>query len=149
MDRPSLRLANLLVGNQRGRTRHTARTGAELQGDVLLSVTGADLSATLDERPLALDRAVHAHAGARLAFGKPVAGCRAYVAFAGGIAVPRVLESRATYVRAGLGGLAGRALAAGDVLPLGRCSEWSQRLAASIPLGRTAPPRRGREPRGQ
>jgi len=47
------------------------------------------------------------------------AGCRAYLAVAGGIDVPRVLGSRATYLRGRLGGLDGRALQKGDVLPLG------------------------------
>jgi antagonist of KipI len=142
MDRAALRLANLLVGNAAGEAAlEVTLLGPvlELLGDVLLSVTGADLSVSLDDSPLPLDRAVHAHAGARLAFGRPVAGCRAYVAFAGGIAVQPVLGSLATYVRAGLGGLAGRALAAGDLLPLGEPGEWSQRLGATIPPGRTAP----------
>lgn len=39
-----------------------------------------------------------------------------YVAFAGGIQVPEVLGARGTHVRAGLGGLGGRALRRGDVL---------------------------------
>jgi len=141
MDRFALRLANLLVGNAEGEAvLEVTLLGPllELQADVLLSITGANLFATLDERPLPLDRAVHARAGARLAFNHPLAGCRAYVAFAGGIDVPVVLGSRATYVRAGLGGLDGRALAIGDVLPLGKPGERSRRLAAGIPVGRIA-----------
>ena len=47
-------------------------------------------------------------------------GMRAYLAVAGGIDVPRELGSRATFLLGGFGGLDGRALAAGDVLPLGR-----------------------------
>ncbi len=42
----------------------------------------------------------------------------AYLAFAGGLDVPEVLGSRSTYVRAGIGGLDGRALKAGDSLPV-------------------------------
>ena len=42
-----------------------------------------------------------------------------YVAIAGGIDVPRVLGSRATDLRAGFGGWHGRALRAGDRLPVG------------------------------
>lgn len=44
---------------------------------------------------------------------------RGYVAIAGGIDLPRVLGSRATDVRAGFGGWQGRALQAGDCLPIG------------------------------
>lgn len=42
----------------------------------------------------------------------------AYLAISGGLDVPRVLGSRSTYARAGLGGLGGRALRAGDLLPI-------------------------------
>ncbi len=41
----------------------------------------------------------------------------AYVGISGGVEVPAVLASRSTYARAGLGGVHGRALAAGDLLP--------------------------------
>ena len=41
-----------------------------------------------------------------------------YLAVEGGIAVPLVLGSAATYVRGGFGGLEGRPLRAGDALPL-------------------------------
>ena len=43
----------------------------------------------------------------------------AYLAFAGGLDVPKVLGSRSTYVRAGIGGLDGRGLKAGDCLQVG------------------------------
>jgi antagonist of KipI len=46
-------------------------------------------------------------------------GVRAYLAVAGGIAVPPILGSRATHVVSGLGGLEGRPLKVGDRLPLG------------------------------
>jgi len=55
---------------------------------------------------------------------------RGYVAVAGGIDVPEVLGSRATDVRAVLGGHHGRALQAGDILPIGTkstatvCAQW-------------------------
>ena len=47
---------------------------------------------------------------------------RGYVAVAGGIAVPEVLGSRATDLRAVLGGHHGRTLQAGDILPIGKAS---------------------------
>lgn len=45
---------------------------------------------------------------------------RGYIAIAGGFDVPKILGSRATDVRGGFGGLHGRALRAGDVLPVGK-----------------------------
>jgi len=57
--------------------------------------------------------------GSVLRFGVRRTGARAYVAFDGGIAVPPRLGSRSTHVLSRLGGLSGRALAAGDRLSLG------------------------------
>jgi antagonist of KipI len=142
MDASALRVANLLVGNpENAAALEVTLLGPtlELSGDVLLSVTGADLSASLDERPLAPGRTVHARAGSRLAFGARVGGCRAYVGFAGGIAVPPVLGSRSTYLAGRLGGLRGRALVSGDELPLGEPGVRSRALAAAIGRGHLAP----------
>jgi KipI family sensor histidine kinase inhibitor len=44
----------------------------------------------------------------------------AYLAFSGGLDLPEVLGSRSTYARAQLGGVQGRSLQAGDVLPCSR-----------------------------
>jgi KipI family sensor histidine kinase inhibitor len=46
-----------------------------------------------------------------------------YLAVAGGIDVPRVLGARATLVLAGLGGLEGRPLVRGDVIPVGEAPQ--------------------------
>jgi 5-oxoprolinase (ATP-hydrolysing) subunit C len=58
-------------------------------------------------------------AGAEIRMGlAPGPGFRMYVAVDGGIDVPPLFDSRATYTMGALGGLEGRALKAGDVLPL-------------------------------
>lgn len=49
----------------------------------------------------------------------PGCGLRTYLAVSGGIDLPLVMQSRSTYLRGGFGGLGGRALRAGDELPLG------------------------------
>ena len=67
-------------------------------------------------------------------------GGRVYLAFRGGIATKPVLGSRATDARERMGGLAGRALAAGDLLPLG--SAHDGRVGdAERPLGNALPNR--------
>lgn len=135
MDATALRVANLLVGNP------PTAAGLEitLRGprirfgdDCLLALAGADLSPTLDGQPVGRYRPVWVRAGTELAFGRPVAGCRAYLAVAGGLAVPLVLGSRATYLRAQLGGLHGRALQAGDELPIGPLPPTGARLLATL-----------------
>jgi antagonist of KipI len=131
MDALALRVANLLVGNAE------SAAGLEItllgpticfESEQLIALTGADLSPTLDGQPMPPYRPVAVRAGTVLAFGAARAGCRAYLAVAGGLAVPLVLGSRATYLRAALGGWHGRALLAGDELPVSQPTAASQQL---------------------
>jgi biotin-dependent carboxylase-like uncharacterized protein len=75
----------------------------------------------LNNQPVPLWEPVAVRAGDELTFVPPVngAGARCYLCLAGGIALDPVLGSRATDLIGGFGGLAGRALRAGDLLPLG------------------------------
>ena len=121
MDPVSHRLANLLVGNPTGAAVLEATViGPELRldADAIVAVTGADLSVTLDGAPVPLNRAVPAAAGSVLRCGERRRGARAYIAFDGGVATPPVLGSRATHPLSELGGVDGRALKAGDQVPL-------------------------------
>ncbi|WP_216690363.1 5-oxoprolinase subunit C family protein [Hymenobacter siberiensis] len=135
MDAVALRVANLLVGNE----DNTAGLESTLLGpkirfetNHLIALTGAHFSPTLNGQPVGRDRAIWVAAGAELAFGPAVAGCRAYLAVAGGVAVQLVLGSRSTYLRAGFGGLDGRALRAGDELPIGESSATGAAIRASL-----------------
>jgi biotin-dependent carboxylase-like uncharacterized protein len=119
MDLFALRAANRLVGNADGLAGLEATLlGPRLRfrSPALVAVTGADLDASLDGRPLPRWEAVGVAAGATLAFGGPRDGIRGYVAVSGGIDVPLVLGSRSTYTRSRLGGLEGRPVKAGDLL---------------------------------
>jgi antagonist of KipI len=70
--------------------------------------------------------------GEQIAFSYAHAGCRAWLAIAGGVETPRVLRSRSTDLQAGFGGLEGRALRGGDRLPLGEPSARAQRLMEAM-----------------
>ncbi|HEX6132837.1 MAG TPA: biotin-dependent carboxyltransferase family protein [Longimicrobiales bacterium] len=157
MDAAAHRIANLLVGNDPGAaTLEATMIGPvlEIDADVLLAVTGADLGASLDDRTLPLWCPVVAPRGSVLAFSSARAGCRAYVAIAGGIDVPAVLGSRSTDLIAGIGGVEGRALTAGDTLPIGAASQAAGGIRDRIraapdavrSAGRSLLPRYGREP---
>jgi KipI family sensor histidine kinase inhibitor len=122
MDPLAHRLVNLLVNNP----RDAATLEATLQGPELrveqethVAVGGGDLQPRLDGADLPMHVSVRCRKGAVLAFGGRRAGTRAYIAFDGGIDVPKVLGSRATHAVSGLGGVDGRPLKAGDRLPLG------------------------------
>lgn len=141
MDSVALRLANLAVGNEPGAAALEVTLlgpSLELEDERLLAVTGADLGGRLDGEPLVPGRAVRGRRGGRLDFTGPRSGCRAYLAFAGGIAVAPVLGSRSTYLRGRFGGWEGRALAAGDALPLGEPSALARRLAGRLAPGESA-----------
>ena len=119
MDTIALRIGNLLAGNP----ENTAALEITLSGpkiqftqEHLIAITGADLSATINGEQLKLWRPVLVTKGSILEFGAPRVGCRTYLAVAGGLSVPNVLGSSATYLQAGFGGYKGRALQAGDMV---------------------------------
>lgn len=119
MDKWSMQVANILVGNERheavievtlGQTAMTFHTAA------VIAVYGADLQAMRNDAPLPLGRPIQMHCGDRLSFGYSKKGCRAYIAVRGGIDVPTIMNSKSTYLRAQFGGYKGRALKKGDTL---------------------------------
>lgn len=118
----SLRLANLLVGND----RDAAALECQFLGPTLrfledgaVAMTGAEMMPRLDGEPVALWQTVPVRRGQVLATGGGRTGARMYIAFAGGIDTPQVLGSRATFHMAGVGGVDGFAIKAGQVLSVG------------------------------
>lgn len=135
MDSFAIRAANLLVGNDESDAAlEMTMVGATVafDEDVLVAITGADVGASVDGVPLARWRPARIRAGAMLVTGAARDGCRAYLAIAGGVDVPTVLGSRATYARAAMGGYEGRALARGDVLKVGERPALACRIAARL-----------------
>ncbi|CAO3410163.1 5-oxoprolinase subunit C family protein [Azospirillum largimobile] len=123
MDRYALRAANLLVGNPEGAAALEAvfmGPQLEFEVDATVAVTGADLPARVDGEPHPAWTAFPVRAGQVLSFDYLKSGARAYIAISGGIDTPPALGSRSTYIIGALGGYHGRALAAGDMVPLGK-----------------------------
>jgi antagonist of KipI len=121
MDTVAHRLANALVGNPSDEaTLEVTLIGPELvlHQDLLVALCGARFAALADGVPVPLDRPVFLTAGTRLQVRQASCGARAYLAVAGGFAVTPVLASRSTYLPASFGGFKGRAIKAGDALPL-------------------------------
>jgi biotin-dependent carboxylase-like uncharacterized protein len=122
LDQFSLAAANLLVGNAEGAAAlECAYLGPELRfgADAVVAVTGAELAPRVDGSERPTWEAFEVPAGATLSFAHLKGGARAYIAVAGGFDVPELLGSRSTYALGSLGGHEGRALAAGDELPVG------------------------------
>jgi antagonist of KipI len=121
MDPLALRVANRLAGNDDGAAAlEITGPGAELRfvDEAVWAAAGADLGASLDGRPAAIDRTQHAPAGALLAFSRRVRGARAILAVSGGIEVSPLLGSASADLDAGLGGR----LTRGQRLTVGRAS---------------------------
>jgi urea carboxylase len=123
MDGLSFRLANRLVGNPPSAAGlECTLTGPRLRfrSAAVVALTGADMGATLNGMPLERFRPALVSAGGVIELGAPRgAGSRAYLAVRGGLDVPAYLGSRATFTLGLFGGHSGRALQAGDVLPIG------------------------------
>jgi antagonist of KipI len=122
LDPVALRAANMLAGNPPG----AAALELTLWGGTWqcmaggwVALAGASMEARWNGEALSGWRSWMLQPGDRLSFGQAREGCRAYLALQGGVDVPEVLGSRSTYLRAGLGGLEGRAIRAGDLI-LGR-----------------------------
>ena len=138
MDTLSHRLANALVGNPaEAATIEVTLLGPELRAarPLVAAVAGAEFALTVDDRPVAHQTAFALSPGATLRFGHRREGSRAYLAVAGGIDTPVVLGSRSTHLLSGMGGVAGRALVSGDVLPVGRVS-WTVTPRPAVALRR-------------
>lgn len=138
MDLLSSRLANVLVGNEENdATMEITLLGPviEFESDTLFALCGGNLSPTIIGTPVPMWRPVLAAKGTQLRFGSCVEGCRVYMAVAGGFEVPQMMASKSTYLRGGIGGYQGRALAAGDVLIYGQMSEQGKRMQKQLSAG--------------
>lgn len=122
-DAPALRRGNILLGNdENAAALEMTLTGdcVRFEGSGAIALTGGDLRPCLNGRPVPMWTVVSVQDGGVLSFGGVCGrGVRTYLCVAGGIAVPEVMGSRSTYLKAALGGLNGRALKSGDVLNTG------------------------------
>ena len=118
-DPVALRLANRLVGNADGATAlEITVMGPTLSAlrETAIAICGADLGASLDGEPIAAGCAVPVRRGQELRFRGPIAGCRSYLAVAGGFQAPLTLGSASADL---LGRIGPAPLQAGDDLCAG------------------------------
>lgn len=119
MDTLSLRLGNLLLDNAPDAAAlEMTLVGPELEAlaPTICAYVGADMRLSVGGRRVEPGRAFAVAEGEALRFSASRDGARAYLCVQGGLDVPAILGSRSTGVTARLGGVEGRALAAGDVL---------------------------------
>jgi 5-oxoprolinase (ATP-hydrolysing) subunit C len=123
MDSWSFRIANLLVGNDAGAAGLEAQymgPTLKFQRDGVIAITGADMQPKLDAEPVPLWESIAVKAGQTLALTSSKTGARSYIAISGGVDTPAWLGSRSTFHKAGVGGMQGRALQKGQVVPVAK-----------------------------
>jgi allophanate hydrolase len=141
LDAVALRLANALVGNApdaaaleilvSGPTLEVIAESAHVAfvgGTAGMSVQDAH------HRSITAGRSVHLRKGDVVKLGMLARTSCGYLAFEGGMNVPRVLGSASTYTRGTLGGFEGRALRAGDVLHGAEINSAGEELELATPL---------------
>jgi len=124
LDSFALRVANLLVGNDEGAAGLEITLGGlqlRFEDERIVAWCGGEFDVQIGSRALPAGHVAHLQAGDELKFGRAQIGCRCWLAISGGIDVPLVMGSRSTDLRANFGGIEGRALRDGDVIPL---SKW-------------------------
>jgi biotin-dependent carboxylase-like uncharacterized protein len=153
LDHVSLRAANLLAGNPAG----TAGLEIAYQGPTLavetdsIRVALAGGKATVDilgsdgderaSRRLATFESARLVRGQKLRIGALSGSAMLYLAVEGGFDIAPVLGSLSTLTRGAIGGFEGRALRAGDALPLRQVAAPERDEVALPPLNLSAPPR--------
>ena len=123
MDSWSLRMANLLVGNDLGAAGLECQfigPSLKFQNDTVIAVTGGDMQAKIDGEPLEMWTSTAVKAGQMLEMAFAKTGARGYVAVAGGFDNEAFLGSRATFHKAGVGGIEGHSIQVGQVLPVAK-----------------------------
>jgi antagonist of KipI len=125
MDRFALEALNALVGNPPGSAGLEWALGAgtlRFGHSSIIAFGGAIVAASLRGKASAAFTTLRAEKGDELDVQEFRGGRFLYIAIGGGIDVPEILGSRATYLPGRFGGLVGRTVVRGDILPVGEAS---------------------------
>jgi antagonist of KipI len=131
LDLHALRIANLLTGNDESAAGLEFTQGnirLRFEDERVISWCGGDYEVGVASHSIPQGHSALVLAEDELSISGPRQGWRGWLAVSGGIAVPPVLGSRSTDLRANFGGLDGRALGDGDELLLGEQSDFARSL---------------------
>jgi antagonist of KipI len=134
-DALSLRIANLLVGNDEyAPALEMTLLGATLEFDApaVVALSGASGECKVGSTAIEPNCPVNLAAGSILQCGSTRNGARCYLAVQGNVDVPLVLGSASTDSRGRFGGYEGRRLQTGDILRIGH---WNRRRLRKLRAG--------------
>ena len=126
LDRHALRIANLLAGNEEkaaGLEITHGNVRLRFSDERIICWCGGDYDVQIGTRLIPAGHSTVVSTSDNLSISGPRQGCRGWLAISGGIDVATVLDSRSTDLRGNFGGLDGRALRDGDIVPLSKNSE--------------------------
>jgi len=121
MDALAHQMANRIAGNRTDfATLEMTLIGPQLTftAPCCIALSGADMQATLGEKPIVLNRPYIVRRGQKLKLLSFVTGARTYLAVYGGFAIKPIMNSQSTYLRSGFGGWEGRSLKKDDEILL-------------------------------
>jgi antagonist of KipI len=123
MDKISASLANIICGND----ENEAVIEITLHGTTILfneamdcALVGGGCKAYVDEVELPFNRLLHIPAYSVITTKPSARGCRMYLSIAGGFNIKKEMGSASTYVPSGIGGMLGRNLISGDIIPFSK-----------------------------
>jgi len=139
MDSWSFRLANVLVGNEPGAAALECQfmgPSLKFNSDRVIAITGADMSPKINGAPVPLWESLEVKKDQILEMAFATVGARCYIAFSGGINTIPWLNSRSTFHKAGVGGIDGKAIQDGQIIPLNKSKPITGRKIkkSSIPV---------------
>ena len=139
MDSWSFRLANVLVENEPGAAALECQfMGPTLKfnSDRIIAITGANMSPKINGTPVPLWESLEVKKDQVLEMAFATVGARSYIAFSGGINTTPWLGSRSTFHKAGVGGIEGKAIQEGQIIPLNKSKSVAGRKIKknSIPV---------------
>ena len=122
LDAFAFALANFLAGNPDNTPVMEITVmgpSLEIRKEMDLALTGAQMGISVNGVPMDQWASIRVRPGDLVTIGQVRAGCRAYLAFGGGIRVPEIMGSFSTYVGGKIGGFKGRPLRKEDLLETG------------------------------
>ena len=139
MDSWSFRLANVLVENEPGAAALECQfLGPTLKfnSDRIIAITGANMSPKINGTPVPLWESLEVKKDQVLEMSFATVGARSYIAFSGEINTTPWLGSKSTFHKAGVGGIEGKAIQEGQIIPLNKSKSVAGRKIKknSIPV---------------
>jgi len=139
MDSWSFRLANVLVENEPGAAALECQflgPTLKLNSDRIIAITGAYMSPKINGTTVPLWESLEVKKDQVLEMSFATVGARSYIAFSGGINTTPWLGSRSTFHKAGVGGIEGKAIQEGQIIPLNKSKSVAGRKIKknSIPV---------------